>query len=138
MEQHKGSKHGDYLVELATYPGPVKVLHDLDVGHLAVLSPGHSQEAEGHRVPQHFTSEEREDTTHERAVAGQSEKRKNVHNCSISVSPNAIIRSFKHREHIPGYQRTDGSKILWCVRKSCFYIHHIGCAIISTDLTLPC
>lgn len=43
-----------------TYPGLVKVLHDLDVGHLAVLSPGHSQEAEGHRVPQHFTSEERE------------------------------------------------------------------------------
>lgn len=126
-------------MKLRTYPGLVKVLHDLDVGHLAVLSPGHSQEAEGHRVPQHFTSEEREKgTNHGRAMAGQSEKRKKVHNCSISVSQNAIIRSFKDQEHIPGYQRTDSSKILWCVLKSCFYIHRIGCAIISTDLTLPC
>lgn len=51
------------LIILPTHPGPVKILHDLDVAHLAVLCPGQSQKAEGHNVPQHSTSEEGKKTT---------------------------------------------------------------------------
>jgi len=43
---------------LLTHPCLVEVLHDLDAGDLAVLCPGHSQEAEGHSVVQHSVSEE--------------------------------------------------------------------------------
>lgn len=55
--------NGAPLAPLPTHPCLVKVLHDLEVGHLAVLSPGHPQEAEDHRVQQHFTSEERQRPT---------------------------------------------------------------------------
>lgn len=40
-----------------SHPGLVEILHNLDVGHLAVLRQGHSQKAEGHNVPQHYTLE---------------------------------------------------------------------------------
>lgn len=51
------------LIILPTHPGPVKILHDLDVAHLAVLCTGQSHKAEGHNVPQHSTSEEGKKTT---------------------------------------------------------------------------
>lgn len=38
-----------------THPGFVEVLHNLNVCYLAVLCPGHSQEAEGDYVRQHST-----------------------------------------------------------------------------------
>lgn len=41
---------------LLTHPCFVKVLHGLDVGHLAVLCPGQSQEREGHNAAQHSNS----------------------------------------------------------------------------------
>lgn len=60
---HRRTERGAPLGTLPTHPGLVKVLHDLDVGHLTVLGPGHPQEAEGHCVPQHFTLEERQKPT---------------------------------------------------------------------------
>jgi len=57
-----------------THLCPVKVLHDLDVGHLAVLCRGHGQETEGqepegHSGAQHSTSEERKGAATERTRA---------------------------------------------------------------------
>lgn len=51
--------HHSHPHHSSTYPWFVKVLHDRYVGHLAVLSPGHCQEAEGHKVAQHSTSQKK-------------------------------------------------------------------------------
>lgn len=48
-----------YSSRLLTHPGPVKILHDLEVGHLAVLCTGQSHKEEGYDVPQHCTSEKK-------------------------------------------------------------------------------
>lgn len=95
---------------LLTNPGLVKVLHDLDVGHFAVLSPGHPQEAEDHRVPQHFTSEKRQRPMpwegSDRTVRGmEAPERKGKISQNLTLSH--TLRSFQHQEHIPGSQRMD-------------------------------
>lgn len=54
--------HHSHPHHSSTYPWFVKVLHDRYVGHLAVLSPGHCQEAEGHKVAQHSTSQKKKST----------------------------------------------------------------------------
>lgn len=123
--QDRRTECGAALRMLPTHPGLVKVLHDLDVGHLAVLSPGHPQEAEGHRVPQHFTSEERQRPMpwegSGRTVRGkEAPERKGETSQNLALWQN---RSFQHQEHIPGSQGTDSWQILWCADRSCSYIH---------------
>lgn len=63
------------LIILPTHLGPVKILHNLDVAHLAVLCPGQSQKAEGYNVPQHSTSEEgKKDNNNKKTKTGGKQR----------------------------------------------------------------
>lgn len=57
---YRSERDSDSEPRAGTHPVPVKVLLDLDVLHLAVLSQGESQKAEGHSVAQHTRLEEGE------------------------------------------------------------------------------